>query len=275
MNRKMTGILAGSVGAFLFGAVLLVYAQDAPPPPPPPEADILGVEMGGGMHQVVKGAPFSAQTSIETSQTLADGTNIDRKSNGMVYRDSEGRTRHEQNLSGIGPVAVAHRSGQFVMIHDPVAQRHYVLNPESKTARVMAPHRHGGGESPDAEGGKRMHGDSANATKESLGTQTIGGVAATGTRITRTIPAGEIGNDKPIQIVTERWYSTDLQTVVMSKHSDPRWGTSTFQLTNISRTEPAASLFQVPADYTVKQGGGRHREWGGPPPAAPPAPPQE
>jgi hypothetical protein len=276
MNRKMSGILAGSIGAFLFGAVLLVHAQDAPPPPPPPEADILGVEMGGGTHQVVKGAPFSAQTSVETVQSLSDGTNINRKSNGMVYRDSQGRTRHEQNLSGIGPVAVAHRSGQFVMIHDPVAQKHYILDPESKTARVMGPHGHGDAGSPDAMAEKHEHGDSGNVTKESLGTQTIAGVAATGTRITRTIPAGEIGNDKPIVIVTERWYSNDLQTMVMTKHSDPRWGTSTFTLTDISRTEPASSLFQVPADYTVKQGGEHRRGWGGAPPSTgAPAPPSE
>jgi hypothetical protein len=92
MNRKMSGILAG-IGAFLFGAVLLVHAQDAAPPPPPPEADILGVEMGAGAHNVVKGAPFSAQSSVETTQTLADGTHIDRKSPGTISRDSQGRTR--------------------------------------------------------------------------------------------------------------------------------------------------------------------------------------
>jgi hypothetical protein len=276
MNRKISGILAGSIGAFLFGTVLLVQAQDALPPPPP-EADILGIEMGAGPHHVVKGAPFSAQTSIETTQTLGDGTHIDRKSQGMVYRDSQGRSRHEQNLAGIGPVAVAHGSGQFVMIHDPVAGTHVVLDPATKTARQMPARGHGDKDAPDAMPGKREHGDAANVTAESLGTQTIDGVVATGTRTTRTIPAGQIGNDKAIQIVTERWFSNDLQIVVMSKHSDPRWGTSTYQLTNLSRTEPAASLFQVPADYTVKQGGGGHggRGWGGPPPAPAAAPPQE
>ena len=90
--------------------------------------------------------------------------------------------------------------------------------------------------------------------KEDLGTQNIAGVSAQGTRITRTIPAGQMGNSKPISIVSERWYSSDLQMVVMSSHSDPRTGTSTYTLTNIQRTEPAASLFTVPSDYSVKQG---------------------
>jgi hypothetical protein len=277
MNRKMSGILAGSIGALLFGGVLLVHAQDGPPAGPPPEAEMLGVEMGGGPHQVVKGAPFSATTSIETTNTLADGTHIDRKSPGAVYRDSMGRTRHEENLAAIGPVAVGYKSGQFVMIHDPVAGTHVVLDPATKTAQQMTGHMHSGKASPDARPARREKADAANVTKVSLGTQTIEGVVATGERITRTIPAGEIGNDKPLQIVTERWFSNDLQVVVKSTHTDPRWGTSTYQLTNITRTEPAAALFQVPADYTVKQGGGGgHRGWGGPPPAgAPASAPQE
>ena len=90
-------------------------------------------------------------------------------------------------------------------------------------------------------------------TVESLGGQTIEGVWAEGTRTTRTIPAGTIGNDQPIKIVSETWYSQDLQTVVLSTHRDPRTGESTFRLTNIQRSEPAASLFQVPAGYTVKE----------------------
>src|SRR5260370_5588074 len=94
----------------------------------------------------------------------------------------------------------------------------------------------------------------ANATSESLGKQTIDGVNVEGTRITRTIPAGEIGNEQPITIMSERWYSADLQMDVKSTHSDPRFGNTTYTLTNIQRTEPAASLFAVPSDYTIAQG---------------------
>jgi hypothetical protein len=93
-----------------------------------------------------------------------------------------------------------------------------------------------------------------NAQTESLGKQNIEGVEAEGTRTTVTIPAGEIGNERPIEIVSERWYSDELQTVVMSRHSDPRFGENSYRLTNISRTEPARSLFEIPSDYTVKEG---------------------
>ena len=90
--------------------------------------------------------------------------------------------------------------------------------------------------------------------KENLGKQSIEGVEAEGTRTTITIPAGEIGNDRAIQIVSERWYSPELQLVVMTRHSDPRFGETTYKLTNINRMEPAKSLFEVPSGYTVKEG---------------------
>ncbi|MDQ3687900.1 MAG: hypothetical protein M3430_20170 [Acidobacteriota bacterium] len=99
------------------------------------------------------------------------------------------------------------------------------------------------------------HPSSADVKKEELGKQPIEGVEAEGTRTTTTIPAGAIGNEAPIQIVSERWYSPELQTVVMTRHSDPRAGETTFRLTNINRSEPARSLFEVPADYTVKETG--------------------
>jgi hypothetical protein len=97
-------------------------------------------------------------------------------------------------------------------------------------------------------------GEFANATTEDLGSQTMQGVTVTGTRITRTIPKGQIGNDAPIIIVTEVWTSPELRTVIYSKRTDPRMGVQTFQLTNISRSEPDPSLFTVPAGFTVSDG---------------------
>jgi hypothetical protein len=88
---------------------------------------------------------------------------------------------------------------------------------------------------------------------EQLGKQTVEGVEAEGQRATITIPAGEIGNELPIQIVSESWYSPELQVTVMSRHSDPRMGETVYRLTNINRAEPAHSLFEVPSDYTIKE----------------------
>lgn len=86
---------------------------------------------------------------------------------------------------------------------------------------------------------------------ENLGTQNIEGVEAEGTRSITTIPAGAIGNEQPIEIVYERWYSNDLQLVVMSKRTDPRFGEQTYRLTNINRSEPDPSLFSLPTGYKL------------------------
>jgi TonB family protein len=95
--------------------------------------------------------------------------------------------------------------------------------------------------------------------KESLGKQKFEGVEAEGERTVNTIPAGAIGNERPIEIVFERWYSPELQTVIMTRHSDPRTGENVYRLVNVNRSEPAAHLFTIPSDYTVKEEPGEVR----------------
>lgn len=219
--------------------------------------------------QVVKGAPYSAESVTETTQTLADGNRIHRTMNATVYRDSQGRTRREQAVPILSSTGANSQPAQIVTIVDPVAGVAYSLEPQTRTARKLPapgqglpvppppPHFEGaGGGAPVVVGmigGGVAH--AAGAPKsEPLGKRTIEGVECDGTRLTTTIPAGQIGNDRPIETVMERWYSAQLQTVVMSVRKDPMMGETTFRLTNINRSEPPASLFQVPADYTVKEG---------------------
>ena len=104
------------------------------------------------------------------------------------------------------------------------------------------------------QGIPRIEASQGQEKEESLGTQTIEGVTAEGTRKTFTVPAGEIGNTLPMELVRETWYSPELQLVVMSKHRDPRSGETTYRLTNLTRSEPDHSLFGVPADYNVSDG---------------------
>ncbi len=151
-----------------------------------------------------------------------------------------------------------------VFINDPVAGVNYALSPAAKTAskssvggRGPAGNRDGRmrggplGGSPPGDGPQR------NVKTESLGSKTLEGVTAEGTRTTITIPAGQEGNEQPMQTVIESWYSADLHTVLLSKRSDPRTGETVTRYTNISRTEPAHSLFELPADYTIDQTQGR------------------
>jgi len=176
---------------------------------------------------------------------------------------------------------------QAIFINDPVAGVSYILEPDAHVARKMTPMRfefklNTDGEKPIDDGKHQIFSGPPEAgtfqvgvaagspgpgitmelrnlqdhggKEESLGKQTIEGIEAEGARTTITIPAGEIGNERPIEIISERWYSPELQTVVMTKHSDPRFGEIVYRLTNISRSEPDASLFHVPADYKIKDG---------------------
>ncbi len=210
---------------------------------------LLGAE-AGRPGKVVKGAPYAADTSSEVTQTLPDGNKIHLTASARIYRDSEGRTRREPSLNALGSAAPGGQVPQLVFINDPVAGVSYVLNLADHTAIKTVWPQPSAGATPPTPKPKPTP---PNVTTESLGRQTIAGVVADGTRTTRTIPAGQIGNTLPIVIVNERWYSPDLQMTVLSKHNDPRNGEVDSQVTNIIRSEPSPTLFVVPADFQVKQ----------------------
>jgi hypothetical protein len=280
MNPKVKMCLALSGALVLSTAAVQAqrHGLDGPPPFGAP-MELMGFE---GMHggTVVKGSPFSATATSETTSTLQDGSVLHRTSQVSMYRDSQGRSRHEATFSGFGPLTASGAPKKMVMISDPVAGVHFMLDDGQKVAYQRALHTHSGsgaaaGPAPAFEGRmqERMQQEEAAGLlkRESLGTQTINGVVAVGTRTTHTIPAGQIGNEKALQVVSERWYSADLQIVLKSTRTDPRFGTTTYTVTSLQRTEPAATLFTVPAEYSVKTGG---RGLGGPGSRAPLAPSQ-
>jgi hypothetical protein len=230
----------------------------------------------------VQGAPYSATITNESVQTLADGNRIVQSSTGNTARDSLGRTRQDAPLPPIGNMSPADEP-HLVFIQDPVAQTSYTLNLADKTVFKGPNVMFGPGTSfattaaiGSVGPGVRIRGATSSITAvhaqpqmitiqknmitdeqpgqvqtEDLGAKTMEGVTAMGTRTTSTIPAGQIGNDKPLSIVTEVWTSPELKTVVYSKRSDPRMGDQTFKLTNIVRAEPDPSLFMVPSEFKI------------------------
>jgi len=233
------------------------------------ELKVMGVSMING--PTVKGAPYSAQAVNEMVQTLADGNRISHSSTSTIYRDSQGRERREE------------ANGRAIFISDPVDGVSYNLQTNSKVAhkntkrtvgfsystgsgdgvgvgrggsittetRTFVMNSPGSGPETFFFSNQEVSSSKAKPLVENLGTQTMEGVSAEGTRTTVTISAGQIGNEQPIVTVTERWYSPELQVTVMNTRKDPRTGTTTYKLTNIVRSEPSPTLFQVPSDYTV------------------------
>lgn len=244
----------------------------------PIQAGAISVSTAGPLAPI-KGAPYSATITNESVQTLADGNRIVQSNDGSAARDLQGRTRQDTPLPMIGGLAAAD-APHLVLIQDPVAGVSYTLNLTDKTAwKHSIPPEHAGmpgtaiatntvvvrsggpgtGElpPPPPPGAPAMFAqrvtfeEPGNANTENLGTQTMEGVQVTGVRTTRTIAAGKIGNDRPINIVTEVWTSPELKTIVLSKRSDPRSGEQTFKLTNIQRGDPDPSLFAVPSDFKM------------------------
>ncbi|MGE5360137.1 MAG: hypothetical protein ACM3NQ_14065 [Bacteroidales bacterium] len=242
------------------------------------------------MGHVTTGAPYSAETINEFVQLLPDGNRISRRTVSRVYRDSQGRTRTEQ-LETNGPLLGSNVT-QVITITDPVAGTTYMLYPDTHTAVqndavIVRAFKTIGDANLTTSGanvvvGKKLEAEKKaaevehltfnystapgaaanfyyyspesgkNATREDLGEQTIEGVLATGTRTTTVIPAGTIGNDQPIRVVSEEWISKDLGILVLTRHSDPRTGETTYRVTNVNRAEPDPTLFQVPADYKMQ-----------------------
>ena len=230
--------------------------------------------------ETVKGAPYSADVINQSIQTLSDGNRIVRSTTSHVYRDSEGRVRREEDRPSGSP---------GITITDPSSGNSWVLDVDNRTARqspmlariynavlgpngdmerltvllngqpnvLVAPNLTGRGGGPGSE----------QTAEERLSPKVIEGVRVEGIRRTSTIAAGAIGNERAIVVATEEWTSPELKVLVLSEHSDPRTGTSTYKLVNLKRTEPAASLFQVPSDYTIIQmpgvGAGRGEGRGG------------
>ncbi|MGD0891259.1 MAG: hypothetical protein ABR923_06970 [Terracidiphilus sp.] len=204
-------------------------------------------------------APYTANRKTTHVQKLADGTTITHVTAGKEARDSTGRTyserRNEMPADGDESRVISN-----VHIFDPVARVNINWNSNSKEATVFHmpdPTRFMPMQPPPPAPGNitQMSSIRSSGTRpevEKLGARTINGVQAEGTRITRVIPAGREGNDQPLTVINERWYSQELRLTVLQTTDDPRSGVTTMELTDIEPGEPDPSLFQVPEGYTVK-----------------------
>jgi len=205
--------------------------------------------LGAGPRTPVTGEPYSATETLIRQETLSNGNTISKTSQATVARDSQGRVSASETFT---PSAASGKAPFTIQtIFDPVAGYRYELNSSTMIA-IQSPLP----KPPTGTPPTRTPPANPNApVKTSLGTQVINGVSATGTQFTETIPAGAIGNAQAIQNIRVTWVSTELKVPVQIKTSDPRFGSSDLELTNIVQAEPNGSLFIVPAGYTVKQGG--------------------
>ena len=227
-----------------------------------------GPGMFGGPQAYVTGAPYSGVEVVQSQEVLADGNTITTKHQRSVSRDGQGRLRTEETVTP--PAGSGKQAYTLVTILDYVGGNRYLLDSSTMTAYQSPLHtpKQGGGNGgaigrrpPGGRAGAAGTANSPQVARNVLAAQSVNGLMATGTQHVETIPAGSIGNERPIQVSRTVWISNDLKVPVQIRSSDPRFGTTTMELTNVVQSEPSPSLFMVPAGYTVQSGG---RGFGGP-----------
>ena len=191
----------------------------------------------------IPNAPFSATTMMDNTQTLADGTTVTTKTMTTIARDSKGRT-HNENRYYLTPADNGQGRIRDITIFDPTTRTKTTLVPATMqaTVTVVPPH-----ESPSA-----LPGIQPGPQREDLGISSIDGLSIHGFRQSRIIPEGLDGNDRPITITDEYWYSDELRMNIPLKPPDPRHGTQFVTLTQLSRDQPDEKMFEVPAGYNVR-----------------------
>lgn len=196
----------------------------------------------------VQHAPFSSLVTAEWTKVLEDGSTQTRVNSRTVVRDGNGRIFQERRW-------LVPKDGQeesFLMrteISDPVKHTKYFCRPQD---RVCTLQQYDGPPAEVSEPVGSQDDDKTSLTREDLGKSNISGLEVTGTRETRIIAAGVLGNDRPITITKEFWYSSQLGLNMLVKRSDPRVGTQVFTVTEVGLAEPDPKYFELPAGYTVK-----------------------
>ena len=213
---------------------------------------------------VVADSPFSADATTTVTQVLSDGTRIEQTTSARFFRDRAGRVRREQTIVGLGAIGGVGNMQTITIAPDPANGTAFTLDPTTRTARRvprigipltgnMTFRVNGEVFSVQGRNGGAPLGAGSKPTEELLGARQFEGMRALGRKTTSTIPTGQIGNDRPIEITDERWESPELRMLVYSRNSDPRTGVVEYKLTNINRAEPPADLFTIPSDYAVNE----------------------
>jgi hypothetical protein len=270
---KLTAVLEsdGFLRALGISVALFVVSAVAIAEPQPGAATTALLTNSPAVPTTIKHAPFSAQLSTEYDRVLVNGNHIHRETRGNVFRDAQGRVRTETRIQSVGGVD----SSERIAIQDPVLREVIHLDAKTRTAYVhhlaeafplaaaagntTVTNRPGNivvasprGNQADGTIAVPLHPVAIKPPSiEFLGTRILEGVQVIGTRTTRVIPDG---NNEPIVAVSDLWFSRDLQMVILSVSDDGQGGHSLMRVTNIVRSSPKEQLFQVPPDYTVRDG---------------------
>ncbi len=217
------------------------------------------VTRDGGTDEVLQGieippitkAPFSLMLETEWTRPLADGGTWTIANRRRIARDSAGRVYQERWLLAPKGGKVPSRMS-FIQIADPV--KHTGVTCDVRSHKCMVGYYRETSEmtyKPSPETSGQLRDGAGTYTHENLGENTVAGLPTVGMRDTTTLNAGIVGNDRPLSIIREFWYSQKLGINLLSSLSDGRYGTQRFKATELTQGEPEPSLFEMPSGYTL------------------------
>jgi hypothetical protein len=197
----------------------------------------------------IPNAPFNGVINVARSVVQTDGSIASLKTIRNIHRDSLGRIYNEARA--LLPVSSTD-TPQVVRVHlyDPQTRMSTVLDPQQRTFWTTTVSRPPETVPPTLRTGSSVF-QNEFTREEDLGVREMAGVTVRGFRETQTIPAEKSGTGKEIVVTDEYWYSDDLRINIMIKHSDPRTGTTTLTVTQITREEPDPALFEIPESYAA------------------------
>lgn len=280
-------MLGAGMGAMLLAGVALVVGAQGPPPPgrfgrgPGAGGPMAGMFEFGGLvggfgGKVVTGKPILATLTITRVEALP-GNTITNTTNGTFARGADGSTYRDVKFSAIGPWSASGKAQEFAYIRNVTSGTQYVVNVTKGTYEAFPIRQRKSGEGvknrpnrSNSNNNNETVTDNPSGTYTDPTTMTV--YPVDDRKVTRTIPAGAIGNELAIVITSERWYSTALDLLLEDTRSDPRFGTTTYQLSGIGQS-PASTLFTPNPAFTQVQGRGFGKgEHHGPGSQAPPPP---
>lgn len=192
--------------------------------------------------------PFMAVSEVEITNIKPDGASVSFKTTRAIARDSKGRIykearRFEPATESATPPII------LIDIYEPQTKTYIFIYPQYRTFWKgtlerppigLADEYFYGWPTRDGIPAYRL------AKEEDLGTQTIDGMPVRGVGEKQ-----EVVDESGKKMVTtgEYWYSDDLHMNLVAKLNEPGKVSLTVRVTQVTRSEPDAAIFEMPSDY--------------------------
>lgn len=236
---------------------------------------------GGAMEMIdsisipaVTNAPFQGTVTLKWTRHLADGSTLIVGNHRLVVRDRQGNIYQERRTL-VPDGSTQEPQIRWIEISNPSKHTKYFCNaaltqctlrgyyavaqpvPAAKTPATQSANgaasstNTANGQAPGRISPPSNPARNPNLVHTDLGTRSIEGLDAVGSRESITIPPGAMGNSTPLERSKEFWYSPQLGLNLRVLRVDPLHGEQSFQVTDLTLQEPDPQRFVLPPNCKI------------------------